>query len=118
MLTYEPIRRVALDDCEKLMDVTGLLQSCGQSDVLRRQLLALLRALIPHELGACHWMQPSRHEIAAWYEPKRKPLPVAHHEFWRLIQDHPLNKVIFARPGKAWKLSDVIPRKAFKETEL
>jgi DNA-binding CsgD family transcriptional regulator len=111
-------RRVAVSDCEKLMEITSLLQSSGQSEVLRRQLLTSLRALIPHDLGACHWMQPSRHEIAAWYEPQRKPLPVAHQEFWRLIQQHPLNRIIFAKPARAWKLSDAIPRKAFHQTEL
>jgi DNA-binding CsgD family transcriptional regulator len=112
------MRRVAVTDCEKLMDITSVLQSPGQSSVLRRQLLTTLQALIPHDLGACHWMQPSRHEIAAWYEPERTPLPVAHQEFWRLIEQHPLNRILFARPSRAWKLSDAIPRKDFHETEL
>ena len=112
------MRRVDVSDCEKLMEITSLLRSPGQSTVLRRQLLTTLRELIPHELGACHWMQPSRHEIAAWYEPQRKPLPVAHHEFWRLIQQHPLNRILFASPSRAWKLSDAIPRKDFHDTEL
>jgi DNA-binding CsgD family transcriptional regulator len=63
-------------------------------------------------------MQPSRHEIAAWYEPQRRPLPIAHQAFWRLIESHPLNRVLFSRPARAWKLSDVMPRKAFRQTEL
>ncbi len=100
------------------MEMTGLLQSRGSGELLRRQLLTALRSLIPHDLGACHRMQPSRREVAAWYEPERKPLPVAHQEFWRLIQAHPLNKVVFAHPSKAWKLSDVVPRKEFRRTEL
>ncbi len=86
--------------------------------MLRRQLLNSLQSLVPHELGACHWLQPSRHEIAAWYEPQRRPLPVAHQEFWRLIDKHPLNRVLFSQPSKAWKLSDVMPRKEFHQTEL
>ena len=114
----EPMRRLDHSDCEKLLNLTGILYSCGQSDILRRQLLQALQSLIPHDLGACHWMQPSRHEIAAWYEPQRRPLPVSHEEFWRLIKDHPLNPVLFAQPSKAWKLSDVISRKAFRQTEL
>ncbi len=111
-------QRLGHSDCEKLLNLTSVLYSPGQSDVLRRQLLNSLQSLVPHDLGACHWMQPSRHEIAAWYEPQRRPLPVAHQEFWRLINDHPLNRVIFAQPSKAWKLSDVMPRKEFRRTEL
>jgi DNA-binding CsgD family transcriptional regulator len=111
-------QRLDHSDCEKLLSLTSVLYSPGQSDVLRRQLLNSLQSLVPHDLGACHWMQPSRHEIAAWYEPQRRPLPVAHQEFWRLINEHPLNRVLFAQPSKAWKLSDVMPRKAFRQTEL
>ena len=72
-------------------------------EVLRRELLTSLQALVPHDLGAFHWMQPSRHQIAAWYEPERRPLPSAHREFWRLIESHPLNGVLFAKPSRAWK---------------
>lgn len=114
----KPMRRLDLSDCEKLLNLTSILYSCGQSDVLRRQFLNALQSLIPHDLGACHWMQPSRHEITAWYEPQRRPLPVAHVEFWRLIKSHPLNPVLFTKPSQAWKLSDVISRKAFRRTEL
>lgn len=105
-------------DCEKLLDVTSLMYCCGDADTLRKQLLQSLQRLIPHELGACHWIQPSRHEIAAWYEPKRRPLPVSHENFWRLIDTHPLNRVLFSQPPRAWRLSDVMPRRAFRATEL
>jgi DNA-binding CsgD family transcriptional regulator len=111
-------RALSHADCEKLMNVTSLLYSCGHADILRKQLLNSLQGLIPHELGACHWIQPSRHEIAAWYEPKRRPLPVSHEDFWRLIDAHPLNHLLFSQPSRAWKLSDVMPRRAFRATEL
>jgi len=100
------------------MELAVLLYAARQSDHLRRQLLTSLQSLISHDLGACHWMQPARHEIAACYEPQRRPLPVAHRGFWRLIQDHPLNERLFSQPGRAWKLSDVISRRAFRRTEL
>src|ERR1051325_11258953 len=118
MVMCEPVRRVDLLDCEKLLELASTLYAPGHGDLLRRQLLTSLHSIIPHELGACHWMQPSRHEIAAWYEPQRRPLPIAHHEFWRLIENHPLNRVLFSRPSQAWKLSDVMPRRAFRQTEL
>ncbi len=119
MLMQPPTRqRLDHSDCEKLLDLTSVLYSPGPSDVLRRQLLNALQSLVPHDLGACHWMQPARHEIAAWYEPQRRPVPTAHHEFWRLIGEHPLNRVLFEQPFKAWKLSDVMPRRAFRQTEL
>jgi DNA-binding CsgD family transcriptional regulator len=117
MRMNELLQRVSVNDCEKLMEITSLLQG-GSCAGLRRQLLEALRSLIPHDLGACHWMHPSRHEIAAWYEPECRPLPVTHQEFWRLIQQHPLNGVAFGQPSRAWKLSDVIARKEFRHSEL
>ena len=110
--------RLDQSDCEKLLNLTSMLYSPGDSRVLRRELLKALHSLVPHDLGACHWMQPSRHEIAAWYEPQRAPLPVAHQEFWRLIGKHPLNEVLFAHPSRAWKLTDVMSRKVFQQTEI
>ncbi|HMJ88935.1 MAG TPA: LuxR C-terminal-related transcriptional regulator [Candidatus Acidoferrum sp.] len=118
MRKCEPTPRLHHSDCEKLMELTSLLCSGGRSESLRRQLLTSLQQLIPHDLGACHWMQPERHEIAAWYEPQRRSLPVPDAEFWRLIQTHPLNSVLFGQPSRAWLLSDVMPRRVFRQTEL
>lgn len=117
MLNREFKPRLERHDCERLLELTGLLYSPGQSEVLRRQLLQGLQSLIPHELGACHWMQPSRHEITAWYEPQRKPLPATHQHFWRHFQHHPLNRLVFSKPAQAWILSDVMSRPAFRRTE-
>ena len=110
--------RLKSSDCEKLLEVSRALYSRDQTGDLRQYLLASFQSLIPHELGACHWIQPARHQIVAWYEPKRRPLPATHAEFWRLTSTHPLNPVLFANPAKAWKLSDVISRRAFHRTEL
>jgi DNA-binding CsgD family transcriptional regulator len=118
MRKCEPTPRLTRADCETLLNVTSLLYCCGEADALRRELLTSLQRLIPHDLGACHWMQPERHEIAAWYEPHRRSLPVALDEFWRLIQTHPLNSVLFTQPNRAWMLSDVMPLKLFRQTEL
>jgi DNA-binding CsgD family transcriptional regulator len=118
MLARETRPRVEESDCGQLLHLASVLYSPGQSDMLRRELLTSLQSLVPHDLGAFHWMQPSRHEIAAWYEPQRRPLPAAHEEFWRLIETHPLNRLLFAKPSRAWKLSDVMPRKDFLRTEL
>jgi DNA-binding CsgD family transcriptional regulator len=118
MRTCEPRQRLDHADCEKLLDLTSLLCCCGEANVLRRQLLTALQRLIPHDLGACHWIQPVRHEIAAWYEPQRRSLPLPEAEFWRLIENHPLNPVLFNHPARAWMLSDVMPRKTFRQTEI
>ena len=118
MMNCEPKRHLDPADGAKLLDLAGVLYSPGQSEILRRQLLQNLQSLIPHDLGACHWMQPARHEIAAWYEPHRRPLPSAHQNFWDLFQHHPLNRLLFKKPSQAWKLSDVMPRKEFQRTEL
>jgi len=118
MLARETRHRLEESDGEKLLHLASVLYSPGQSEVLRRELLTSLQSLVPHDLGAFHWMQPARHQIAAWYEPQRRPMPAAHQEFWRLIETHPLNRVLFTRPSRAWKLSDVMPRKDFRRTEL
>ncbi len=118
MLNCEPKQQIEPADGAKLLELAGVLYSPGQSEILRRQLLQSLQSLIPHDLGACHWMQPSRHEIAAWYEPQRRPLPAAHENFWAFFQQHPLNRLLFQQPAQAWMLSDVVSRKEFRRTEL
>ncbi len=118
MMNCEPKRHLDPADGAKLLNLAGLLYSPGQNEILRRQLLQNLQSLIPHDLGACHWMQPARHEIAAWYEPQRRPLPAAHQNFWDLFQHHPLNRMLFKKPTQAWMLSDVMTRKEFRRTEL
>lgn len=100
------------------MELTSALGSVQDTEHLQPMVLNSLQALIPHELGACHRMQPARHEIAAFYEPRRRHLPATHKAFWRLTESHPLNPVLFAHPARAWKLSDVITRRAFHRTEL
>lgn len=118
MVPLETRQRLEESDCEQLLKIASILYSPGQSDVLRRELLTSLQVLVPHDLGAFHWMQRVRHEIATWYEPQRRPLPASHEEFWRLIETHPLNDILFSRPAQAWKVSDVMPRKDFLRTEL
>jgi DNA-binding CsgD family transcriptional regulator len=110
--------RLDKSECGRLMELTSALCSIEEIERLQPLVLNALQPLIPHELGACHRMQPARHEIAAFYEPRRRPLPAMHAEFWRLTESHPLNPVLFAHPSRAWKLSDVISRRAFHRTEL
>ena len=100
------------------MELTSALCSIDECEKLQQHLLNSLQTLIPHELGACHQMQPAQHRIAAFYEPHRRPLPAMHEEFWRLTETHPLNPVLFSHPAQAWKLTDVISRRAFHRTEL
>ncbi len=109
---------ISSPDCERLLAVTGELYSVGDIGNLPQQFLRSLRSVIAHEIGGCHLIEPSRHHIAACYEPERLPLPAQHKEFWRLADQHPLNKVLFSHPSRAWKLSDVISRQAFRATEF
>jgi DNA-binding CsgD family transcriptional regulator len=105
-------------DCEKLLALTGDLYTIEDAANLPQSLLASLRTIIPHEFGGCHLIEPSKHFIAACYAPERPPLPAQHKDFWRLAETHPLNRVLFAHPTRAWKLSDVISRQAFHLTEF
>lgn len=110
--------RLAASDCEKLLALAGELYTIEEAGHLPHRLLQSLRSIIPHEFGGCHLIEPSRHYIAACYEPEHPPLPAEHKEFWRLAEAHPLNRVLFANPARAWKLSDVISRQAFRSTEF
>jgi len=109
---------ISSSECEKLLALTGELYTIGEADGFPQSILRSLQTIIPHEFGGCHLIDPSRHFIAACYEPERPPLPAHHKDFWRLAETHPLNRVLFAHPPRAWKLSDVISRQAFHLTEL
>ena len=104
-------------DCAQLLQVAADLHAVEGLSSLPQQLLRSLRSIVPHEFGGCHLLEPSRHHIAACYEPERRPLPTLHKDFWRLAETHPLNPLLFANPARAWKLSDVISRRAFHDTE-
>jgi DNA-binding CsgD family transcriptional regulator len=110
--------QLASDDCEKLLALAGKLYTIDDASQLPLHLLRALRSIIPHEFGGCHLIEPAKHTIAACYEPERPPLPAQHKDFWRLAETHPLNRVLFANPARAWKLSDVISRQAFHSTEF
>ena len=110
--------QLSSSDCEKLLALVGELYTINDVGSLPQQLLRSLRSIIPHEFGGCHLIEPSKHFIAACYEPAPAPLPAQHKDFWRLAQTHPLNGVLFANPVRAWKLSDVISRQAFHSTEF
>jgi len=112
------MRTIAQSDCEKLLAVAGELYAVDDRTSLPARFLTLLRPLIPYEFGGCHWIQPSRHEIATCYKPERVPLPAQHKEFWRLAETHPLHSVLFDQPTRAWRLSDVMSRQAFHRTEF
>ncbi len=109
---------LSYSDCERLLTVAGELYSSRDRDQLPQIILRGLKPIIPHEIGGCHLIDPTRHHIVACYEPVRPPLPSQHKEFWRLSETHPLKPVLFSNPSRAWKLSDVITRQAFHSTEF
>jgi DNA-binding CsgD family transcriptional regulator len=116
--TGGPDESLSPDDCRKLLRVSADLFSVEELSSLPQQLLRGLSTVIPHEFGGCHLLEPSRHHIAACYEPQPGPLPTLHKDFWRLTEAHPLNPLLYANPARAWKLSDVMSRRAFHDTEF
>jgi DNA-binding CsgD family transcriptional regulator len=110
--------QLSSSDCERLLALTGDLYSTEDAHSLPQNILRGLRGIIPHEFGGCHLIEPARHFIAACYAPERSPVPAQHKDFWRLAQTHPLNRMLFDHPPRAWKLSDVISRQAFHLTEF
>ncbi len=112
------MQHLSHSDCEKLLALTSQLYLLQDAAHLPQLLLSSLRPLIRHEFGGCHLIQPSAREIEPCYDPARPPLPAMHRDFWRLSATHPLNPVLFSPPSRAWKLSDVISRRAFHQTEF
>lgn len=112
-----PLKGISLGDCEKLLASTSELYSVGEIMNLPQQVLHSIRSLIPHEFAGCHLIEPSRHHIAAFYQPEQPMVPSQHKDFWRLSKTHPLHPVLFTNPSRAWKLSDVMTRQAFHATE-
>jgi DNA-binding CsgD family transcriptional regulator len=110
--------QLSSSDCEKLLALAGELYCTEDASNLPQSILGSLRTIIPHEFGGCHLIEPSKRFIAACYAPERTPLPAEHKDFWRLAETHPLNRVLFGQPPRAWKLSDVITRQAFHLTEF
>jgi DNA-binding CsgD family transcriptional regulator len=114
-------------DCEQLLALTGELYSMEDPGQLPRRLLTALRPLIAHEFGGCHVISPARRHIRPCYAPERPALPhlpetamfpARHRDFWRLAATHPLHERLFNRPSQAWKLTDVMPRRVFRQTEF
>lgn len=113
----EAIHLLSSACCERLLRVVADLYAVDDLASLPQRLLRSLGSVVPHDFGGCHLLEPLRHHIAACYEPVRPPLPSQHKDFWRLAETHPLNSILFAHPARAWKLSDVISRQAFHDTE-
>jgi DNA-binding CsgD family transcriptional regulator len=110
-------------DCAQLLRVSSDLYLLDDSANLPAQLLRSLGTLVPHELGGCHWIEPSQQHIAAFYDPAFPELDCPNNQksyknFWQLAENHPLHDLLFSHPMRAWKLSDVISRRAFQETDL
>src|SRR6185503_7533610 len=108
-------------DCAQLLRVSSDLYLLDDSANLPAQLLRSLGTLVPHELGGCHWIEPSQQHIAAFYDPAFPELDCPNNQksyknFWQLAENHPLHDLLFSHPMRAWKLSDVISRRAFQET--
>jgi DNA-binding CsgD family transcriptional regulator len=112
------MQQLLRSDCEKLLTLAGELYSVEQSERLPEHLLKLLHSVIEYDLGGCHLIHPSTRRISACYVPDRAPLPAQHREFWRLTAAHPLSSLLFTTSAKAWKISDVMSRRAFHQTEL
>jgi DNA-binding CsgD family transcriptional regulator len=112
------MQQLSQADCATLLTLASELYVIEPGDALPQRLLHSLQSLIPYEFGGCHWIQPSTRQITARYAPERPPFPAQHKEFWRLAATHPLNPLLFANSARVWKLSDVISRRAFHQTEF
>ncbi|MBL9167180.1 MAG: hypothetical protein JNN07_05530 [Verrucomicrobiales bacterium] len=110
--------RLCHSDCEQLLELTADLYSCRLEEGWRGRLLRRIRALIPFEFGGCHLIERDQHQIDACYEPCRPPMPAANKDFWRLVKTHPMNGLLFGQPLQSWKVSDVISRMDFRQSEL
>lgn len=110
--------QISSTDCGKLLELAGELHTVPDSGSLPQHVLRALRPLIPYEFGGCHFIEPTRHHIAACYDPEPSPVPSQHKEYWRLTREHPLHRVAYTKHSRAWKLSDVLTRQALLNTEF
>lgn len=112
--------QVSINDCQKLLELTGELHSIRSPASLPQQFLRSLRSMIAYEFGGCHLLEPSRHHVASFSacpEAEGFPLPFQHKDYWRLAGQHPLHRVALTKHSRAWRLSDVIKRQSFQLTE-
>ena len=106
-------------DCARLLQAAQELYAVEDLAAFPLQVLKSLASVIPHSSGGCHVLEPSRQGVVTTcYDPARPAGPAADKDFWRLAQSHPLTSVLSANPARAWKLSDVISRRAFQATEI
>lgn len=112
------MQRLCQSDCEQLLELTAELYSCRLKDGWRGRLLRALRPLIPYEFAGCHLIVRGQRQIDACYEPYRPPMPAANKDFWRLVEAHPMNDLIFGQPLQTWKMTDVVSRTRFRNSEL
>ncbi|MBI1840993.1 MAG: hypothetical protein HYR88_09110 [Verrucomicrobia bacterium] len=56
--------------------------------------------------------------LSACYAPVKPFMPSSNNGFWRAVRTHPLNRVLFDHPTRAWKVSDVVSRERFHRTEM
>ncbi len=118
LLTLRCVFRVSQSDCEQLLELTADLYSRRDPWDWRPELLARLARLIPSEFSGCHFIRRRARSIQPCYHPEQISRPSVHGQFWRLVEDHPLNGFLFERPPQAWKLSDATPLNAFRNSEL
>lgn len=110
--------RLCHSDCEQLLDLTADLYTCRLEEGWRSRLLKRLRAIIPFEFGGCHLVRKGDRFIDPCYEPAKPPMPAASKHFWRLVEAHPMNGILFGQPLQSWKITDVVSRTDFRKTEL
>jgi DNA-binding CsgD family transcriptional regulator len=112
------MQRLFPSDCEKLLTLISDLYCTEENDSIQGRLLCGLRPLIPYAYAGCHLIDPVLGRIVPCYQPECSLLPMHHKECRRLARAHPLSRVLFAPPPKAWKLSDTISRRSFHQTEF
>ena len=105
--------------CEGLLSLTADLFSGGGDPLWRQRFLKGLKRLVPYEFAGCHVLDPSKGVVCeAVYEPAKPSLPLENKDFWRIIRRHPLNPVLFNRLRESWRISDVVSRCRFRQTEV
>ena len=105
-------------DCAQLLAVTSEFFMVEDLKNLPGGVLRSLAAVIPHESGGYHVIEPARQQIAAFYEPAHSDPADFGKSPWQLWERHPLQAVVFSEPAQAWRRSDVISPRAFRDNAL
>jgi len=112
------MRQVNYQDCTGVLDLVTKIHRLPDQRQAPKILLPQLLKLIPCDFGGCHRGHIKEQTIEPYYEPEVPDYPCLNHKFWELEGSHPLHGWLRENPNQAWKASDLVSQKSFRQTDF